>query len=134
MSKVHQWLVVRGRLAIWSEGPVILLELDPEGSAYCVLSAQDAKEIAEIIANEAEPIWEASGRALDRAAQIDGDVAASCKLSTEAGTLAAMVHDVQPLVALAYDSGAVCRMNVVQAISLAQILQHMIQTLANRSS
>ena len=134
MSKIHQWFVVRGRLGISSEGNAILLELDPEGSAYCVLSAQDANEIAGIVANEARSVWDASERAFDRVAQVEGDASASCKLATESGVLQAMVHDSKPLVALAFDAGAVCRMDVAQAIALVQILQQMAKTVESRRS
>ena len=46
MQKIYQWLLVRGQVSIWSEASNVILELNPEGSAYCVLSLQDASEIA----------------------------------------------------------------------------------------
>jgi len=45
----YQWFVVRGRISLWSEAPNVMLEFDPEGSAYCVLSAKDASELAQIV-------------------------------------------------------------------------------------
>lgn len=115
-------------MGISSEGSAILIELDPEGSAQCVLSVQDANEIAGIVASEARSIRDASDRVIDRPAQVDGDASASCKLVTETGVLHAIAHDSKPLVALACESGSVCRMDVAQAIALVQILQRMAAT------
>jgi len=115
-------------LGISSEGASILLELDPEGSAYCVLSVQDANEIGDIVANEARSIWEASDRVNGRPAQVDGDASVSCRLVTQSGVLQATAHDSKPFVALAYEKGTICRMDVSQAIALTQILQRMAAT------
>jgi hypothetical protein len=125
--------VARGRLGISSGKEDILLELDPEGSAYCVLVGQDVIEIADILASESRSIWEASDRVMGRPAQVDGDPNTSCRLTTETGTLQATVHESRPLVAIAYDSGTHCRMDVAQAVALVQILQRMAATVADRA-
>lgn len=134
MSKIHQWFVARGRLSISTEGTAILLELDPEGSAYCVLSVQDAYEIADIVANEARSIWEASDRVNDRPAQVDDDANVSRMLVPEAGALQATAHDSKPFVALSLEIGSVCRLDVAQAIALVQILQNMASAVEKRPS
>ena len=108
MSKIHNWLVVRGRASIWSESSRVLPELDPEGSAYYVLSVQDAKEISGIIAHEARSIWDASEKQPAEPARVEGDVRQSCKLWVEAGILQLMAHETEPLIALALDSGSRC--------------------------
>jgi len=64
-----------------------MLELDPEGSAYCVLSAQDAVEIAGIFTGEARAIWENSAKQNTDPARVDGDITKSCKLWTATGVL-----------------------------------------------
>ncbi len=132
LSKVYQWLLVRGRVAIRSENSKIILELDPEGSAYCVLSAQDARDIAGIIADDARTIWEASGKVHDQAASIEGDVYKSCRLTVESGVLQVMVHDAEPFVAVTFDSKSVCGMNVAQSVAFVQILHYMIETIEGR--
>lgn len=132
MSKIHQWFVSRGRLAISTEGTESILELDPEGSAYCVLSIQDAEEIAGIVENEARSLWNSSGGEGNRPAQVDGEVNVACQLVTESGVLQAMVHDSKPFVALSFEPGSVCRMNVAQAIALVQILRRMMTTIEAR--
>jgi hypothetical protein len=43
------------------------------------------------------------------------------------------VHESRPLVAIAYDSGTHCRMDVAQAVALVQILQRMAATVADRA-
>lgn len=134
MSKIHHWLVARGRMSISSEEAEILLELDPEGSAYCVLSVQDANEIAGIVAEVARSLWERSEGAIDRPAQVEGDTSLSCRLATEAGLLQVMVHDSKPFVAVSYELGSACRLNVAQAVALVQILQRMGATAESRSA
>lgn len=132
VSKIHQWLVVRGRAAIWEKCSEIFLELDPEGAAYCVLSVQDAQEIAGIIAGEARVIWENSKEVLGQAAEVEGDSSASCKLQVRSGVLQVMIHNVEPLVAISFDSNSVCRMDVAQAVALVQILQRMAEVVERR--
>jgi hypothetical protein len=132
VSKIHQWLVVRGRAAIWKEDAEIFLELDPEGSAYCVLSVQDAQEIAGIIAGEARVIWENSKETLGQAAEVEGDSSASCTLLVLSGVLQVMIHDVEPLVAISFESNSVCRMDVAQAVALVQILRRMAEVVERR--
>lgn len=132
MSKIHNWLVVRGRASIWSESSRVLLELDPEGSTYCVLSVKDAKEIAEIIADEARSIWDASEKQFAEPARVEGDVRQSCKLWTEAEILQLVAHETEPLVALALDSGSRCSLDVTRAVALVQILVHMSEALSQR--
>ena len=129
MSKTFQWLVVRGRVGIRSEDSRVILELDPEGSAYCVLSAQDTQEISAIITDQARTIWEASDVAQEPPAEIDGNAYQACSLRTESGTLQLIVHDSMPLLALSLQSGTSCSMNITQAVALVQILQHMGKTL-----
>jgi len=99
-----------------------------------VLSIQDVGEIADIVANEAREIWDASDKVSCPAAQVDGDVSASCKLQTSSGILQATVHDSKPFVALAYDSDGVCGMDVAQAVALVQILQRMAAAVESRAA
>jgi len=133
VSKIHQWLVVRGRTSIWSESSKIVLELDPEGSSYCVLSAQDAMEIAEIFAGEARAIWESSEKQNADPARVEGDVTKSCRLWTLTGVLQLIVHDTEPLIAIIFDSGSRCELDVTRAIALVQVLQYMTGAIEERA-
>jgi len=103
----------------------VVLELDPEGSAYCVLSAQDASEIAAIIAEEARTVWDVSEKSPAEPARIEGDVHTSCRLWVEPGILEVIAHDSAPLIALVFDSGAQCKLDVTRAVALVQVLQYM---------
>jgi hypothetical protein len=132
LSTIYQWLVVRGRLAISQRDSAIALELDPEGSAYCVLSIQDAREIAEIVTDVARTIWQASGAAPGPAARLEGDVHSRCTLLLVSGALQVMAHDEQPLIALAFESGQACHLSLAEATALVQILRHMTQALEAR--
>ena len=123
MSKIHQWLVVRGRISIWSESSNVVLELDPEGSAYCVLSSQDAVEIAGIITTEARATWDSSKKQSAEPARVEGDVQKSCKLWVGSNVLQFVAHDTQPLVALILDTGSRCELDVTRAVALVQLLQ-----------
>lgn len=134
LPKVYQWFVVRGRAAIRSEDGLIWLELDPEGSACCVLSAQDAHEIAQILTQEARTLWEACRGGASVAAKVEGDPASSCRMALARGTLQAVVHATQPLIALSLDAGSDCQMDVSQAVALVQVLQHMVATLGDRQT
>jgi hypothetical protein len=132
MSKTYQWFVVRGRVSIWRESSIIILELDPEGSPYSVLSAQDALEIAEIITEEARVIWDRSEKRLTEPARIEGDIQKSCKLWADSATLQVVAHDSQPLVALSLDSGSRCELDISCAVALVQILQSMVQSMERK--
>ncbi|TXI92683.1 MAG: hypothetical protein E6Q34_06275 [Burkholderiaceae bacterium] len=133
VSKIYQWLVIRGQASIWSESSKVMLELDPEGSAYCVLSVQDAKEMAEIVANEARVIWDTSDNKNAVPARVEGDIRQSCKLWVESGVLQLVVHDSQPLVALINDSGTRVVLDITRAVALVQILQYMSETIEQRA-
>ena len=125
MTQVHQWFVARGRIGVSSLGAEVHVELDPEGSAYCVLSARDASEIADIITQHARSIWGLLPEADVRPAQVSWDSNASCLLVAESGVLVVTAHDSKPFVAVDHEANAVCRMNVTQAIALVQVLQKM---------
>jgi hypothetical protein len=133
MPKICQWFVVRGKASLHRESSKVVLELDPEGSAYCVLSAQDASEIAAIISEEAQAIWNASDQSPVEPARVDGDVHKSCRLWAEPGVLEVIAHDSEPLVALVYDGGAQCKLDVTRAIALVQILQYMSAAIERKS-
>lgn len=133
MPKVYQWLVVRGRVAIRGEDSRVFVELDPEGSAYCVLSAQDAQEISGIINDLAKAIWQASDKSPEPPANVDGDVYKACGLKTETGVLQMIAHDSMPLLAMSFDGTTSCDMNVTQAVALVQILGYMGETLIERA-
>jgi hypothetical protein len=134
MTNSYQWFVVRGKAALYSDSAKVVLELDPEGSAYCVLSAQDAAEIAAIISEKAQAIWNASDQLPAEPARVDGDVHRSCRLWTEPGFLEVIAHDSEPLVALVYDGGAQCKLDVTRAVALVQILQYMSAAIERKSS
>jgi len=134
MPKSYQWFVVRGKVSLHSDSSKVGLELDPEGSAYCVLSAQDASEIAAIICEEAQAIWKVSDQLPAEPARIEGDVHKSCRLWAEPGVLEVIAHDSEPLMALVYDGGAQCKLDVTRAIALVQILQYMSAAIERKSS
>ena len=123
MPKKYQWFVVRGKAVLYRESDNVVLALDPEGSSYCVLSSRDAVEIAAIISEEARIIWEASDQLPAEPARVEGDVHQSCRLWVQGGVLEVIAHDTQPLVALLYNGGVHCKLDVTRAIALVQILQ-----------
>jgi hypothetical protein len=133
MPKVHQWLVVRGRVTIRGEDSRVVVELDPEGSAYCVLSTQDAHEISGIISDLARAIWQRHGESPEPPATVDGDVYKACRLMTETGVLQVIAHDSMPLMAISFNGSSSCDMNVTQAVALVQILGYMGETLLERA-
>lgn len=133
MSKIHQWHVVRGRASIWSEPSKVMLELDPEGSAHCVFSMQDAIEIAGIVADEARAIWEASEKQGSNPARVEGDVSKSCSLWVGSRLLKLIIHDSEPLIAVIFDSDSRCELDVTCAIALVQVLQYMTQAIEQRA-
>lgn len=133
MSKIHHWLIVRGQASIWVESSKIMLELDPQGSPYCILSIQDAEEIAEIITNEACTLWDASDKKSSSTPKVEGDVQHSCKLWVESEYLQLAIHNLQPLIALINDSGKRVELDVSCAVALVQILQHMSDAIEQRA-
>lgn len=112
----------------------VVLSFDPEGSAYCVLSTQDADDIADIIAREARAIWESSEAPAHEPARVEGDIRQSCRLWTRPGSLQAVAHDAKPLIALAFDSDFDCKLNATDGVALVQILQHMSDAIVKRTS
>jgi len=134
MSKKYRWLLVQGTISLWSQSPNVLLEFDAEGSAYCVLSAEDASELAEIITKEARAIWEDSEKLAAVPARVEGNIQRSCKLWTEKGALEAIAHDSEPLIALLFAAGPRCELDVTRAVALVQILQSMAKAVGQKSS
>ncbi len=59
-DSTYQWLVRRGRigLALDADAAEVELQVDPEGSNFCVLTPQDAGEVAQILTQFARSLWE----------------------------------------------------------------------------
>jgi hypothetical protein len=117
---------MRGRVAVKSDSTHVVLEVDPEGSASCVLTVQDANEIAGFIAEHAKVLWEASGRAQGPQPSAEG-TPRSYRLRTESGALVLAFHDTQSLIALSHEDGNLCKLTVAQAVAFVQIVQYMIK-------
>jgi|WetSurMetagenome_2_1015567.scaffolds.fasta_scaffold162863_1 hypothetical protein len=60
MSQTYQWLVQKGRIGMWLDGAHVHLEVDPEDSHACVLTRQDAEEVAQILYDMSYELWKAS--------------------------------------------------------------------------
>ena len=48
-ADTYHWVVVRGSITVSRNESRVVLRADPDGSAYCVMTAQDAGEIASIV-------------------------------------------------------------------------------------
>ena len=132
MAHEYQWLVARGRVAIRADGPSVQIELDPEGSLFCVLEVSDAIEIARIVSEEARTVWEESGQPRADAARVEGDVAHACRISCGSQQLKLIVHDTKPVIAIESAPGPVTRMDVNTAVAFVQVLEYMVATLNDR--
>jgi hypothetical protein len=60
MGEQYQWFVQTGRIGIWLDGAQVCLEVDSEGSEACVLTRQDAEEVARILTELSRKLWLAS--------------------------------------------------------------------------
>ena len=60
MGDHYQALVEKGRVGMWLDGAHLCLEVDPEGSAACVLTRQDAEEVAQVMTGLWRELYQAS--------------------------------------------------------------------------
>src|SRR5678816_727877 len=100
--RAYQWLVVRGRIGVTRDSKHVVLEADPEGTAFCVRNAQDAREIAGIVAEHSRALWDASDKTPEPKASVEGGQR-SYRLKSASGTLSVVANDAKPLIALSYD-------------------------------
>ncbi|MBB3197287.1 hypothetical protein [Roseateles terrae] len=125
---MYKWLVARGTVTIVQESNLLSVDIDPEGSASCVLTSQDAQEIAHIITERARSIWEASDRSPEPKASVDGDSRAF-RLTVASGVVTLIAHDSKPFLALSYDGQGAALLTVTQAVALVQLIQHLLREL-----
>ena len=127
-TRTYKWLVARGTISVAIDSKHVALEPDPEGSAYCVLTAQDAREIANIITELARTLWEASDKLPEPQAVVEAD-SRSSKLRTASGAVSLIAHESKPLIALAYDGQGAPMLNVTQAVAFVQLIERMLNGL-----
>ena len=120
---MHQWFVKRGRIGIVKDGDFILFDIDSEGSESCLLTALDAKEIADILTVVAHEIWE---NQTER-----GEYTQQYKI-TDSGMYQWVNIDSEIFVSVSDDSSAIVitligaspfKMDVSQAVEFIQIVQ-----------
>jgi hypothetical protein len=128
-ARTYKWLVARGTITVARDLTHVAVEADPEGSAYCVMTAQDANEIAGIITEQARALWDASDKLPESQASVEGD-ARSSKLKTASGVVSLIAHESKPLIALSYDGQGAFLLNVTQAVALVQLIEHMLRELS----
>jgi hypothetical protein len=61
MGKTYHWFVQKGRIGLWLDGGRVHLDIDPEDSPACVLTRQDAEEVAQILNDLSYELWTSSG-------------------------------------------------------------------------
>jgi hypothetical protein len=125
----YKWLVARGTITVVKDAERVSIEADPEGSAYCVMTAQDASEIAGIITEQARSLWEASQKVTEPKAITEGDVRSN-RLTTDSGVWSLVAHESKPLIALTYDGQGACMLTVTQSVALVQLIEHMLENLS----
>lgn len=127
-QRSFQWLVVRGRIGVSTDDVHVLIEIDPEGSAYCVLDTQDAREIAEIVADVAKALRDVSAKTPEPQAVVEGGPG-TVILRSETGVLTLIADDTRSLVAVSYEGAVPCQLTVTQAVALVQIIDSVVDEL-----
>jgi len=129
-TRTYQWFVARGRIAVTSDANCVILEIDPEGSACCVMTAQDASEIAGFITEHARTLWEASNNVPEPEASVTEDSPRSYRLRSQSGVLALAIHQTKPLIGVTFEGSAQCVLTVTQAVALVQLIGNLLANIS----
>lgn len=57
MGNTYHWFVQKGRIGIWLDGGQVHLDVDPGDYPACVLTRQDAEEVAQILTDLSYELW-----------------------------------------------------------------------------
>ena len=60
MAETYHWFVQKGRIGIWLDGGQVHLDVDPGDNPACVLTRQDAEEVAKVLTDLSYELWVAS--------------------------------------------------------------------------
>ena len=127
MNQVHQWLVKQGRLGISASDRFVSIDVDPQGAPDCLLTLQDAEEVAAIVALHARAIWEGSDPSAPYEQSYEEHGEMGYRWTTAGGSLTIQRIDGQPEVRLRYAGTQPCLLTVGQAVELIQLLQLLVQ-------
>ena len=123
------WLVVRGSVGLIARGNAIKLSVDPEGSRFCVLNQQDARELAQILTERSRKIWEGFDNKDDPALGESGTMtweqsSASWVWPTTAGPLEISLNDQGDMIRIGRDLPMSFELLVRPVVEVAQVLFH----------
>ncbi|MBX3628017.1 MAG: hypothetical protein KF892_23615 [Rhizobacter sp.] len=134
MQKIHQWLVKIGRLAISSDAGAVLLEVDSEGALACLLTPQDAYEVAEILALHARAIWESGTQANEYKASYEAISTSAYRWEMTSGELLISVVPEQAALSISCTAENPCHLTVGQAVEIVQVIQQLLGQLSKPSA
>jgi hypothetical protein len=132
-NRSYQWFVVRGRIGISIDSTHLNIAFDAEGAASCIMSEQDATEIAGLVAEQAKILWDASDKSPEPTVEIQGDVHSDCELRYASGALRIVIHDTKPLIAVFSEGAGICKFSISEAVALVQILKYMCISISERN-
>ena len=123
------WLVVRGSVGLIARGNSIKFSVDPEGSGFCVLSRQDARELAQILTELSRKIWDDFENKADPALGESGTMtwdqsSESWVWPTTAGSLEVSLNDKRDMIRIGRDLPLSFELLVRPVVELAQVLLH----------
>ncbi len=124
MQHIHQWLVRQGRIGLMTTDTHVVLDIDPEGAEACVLTVQDAQEVAVLLTTHAQSLWSsfAEPPAWQRTVEQTGSgvfrwALADATISVHTSADAVVLHTTNP---------GPTRFDVNQAVELVQVLEHIV--------
>ena len=120
---MHQWFVKQGRIGIARDEDLIDFDVDPEGHDHCLLTALDAKEIAEILTGVAHEIWESQTERPPYRQGYEETSAGRYQWQNSANAVTLGVASDHSAIEVALEGASPFKMNVNQAVELIQIIQ-----------
>jgi hypothetical protein len=127
VDHIHQWFVKQGRLSISSSDETISIEIDPEGAEACILTLQDALEVADVVSSHAKNVWEKSDRSAPYIQSYQEHREGVYHWQTERGALTILRSAGSREVQVHYTGKQPCELSVGQAVELIQLLQRLAQ-------
>lgn len=117
-GEVHAWCVARGMIVVADDADAVVMQLDePE----CLLTLQDAWELARILERHGRALWDAGVRdARPRIVEL-GEASAEWQL----GDARLRVHRRGGVVALAWSGLEAVRLQLVPLVELIQVLDRL---------
>jgi hypothetical protein len=128
MQQVHQWLVKSGRLAISSDADRICVEVDPEGAGACSLTAQDAREVVQILTVHARALWESAAPQSPYIQSLQALSESAYRWQTESGVLTVLKPAEVAEIAISFEGTSPCRLTVGEAVEVIQIIEHLLKS------